>query len=152
MGFLWCRPGAALLRCIVMSSPLMFSCSRSSQLCQSYFSLPPVFNHGVVAFSIRLLLSCFFFSTLLLALCVLLLSVFSPRVCTHLSILHVPLLFLWPNYLCGCASNDISSCSESWKFESFSGRLWINTPDNQLSLFDLAKSKHKSTVIEPYSK
>ena len=151
MGFLWCRPGAALLRCIVMSSPLMFSCSRSSQLCQSYFSLPTVFNHGVVAFSIRLLLSWFFFSTLLLALCVLFLSVFSPHVCTHLSILHVPLLFLRPNYYCGCTTNDINSCSESWKFKWFSDRLWINTSGNQLVLFDLAKSKHKSTVIEPYA-
>lgn len=92
-----------------------------------------------------------FFSILLLALCVLLLSVFSSRVCTHLTILHVPSLFLWPNYDCGCAPNDINSCSESWKFESFAGRLWINTSGNQLSLFDLAKSKHKSTVIEPYA-
>lgn len=44
MGFLWWRPGAALLRRIVMSSPLMFSCSRSPQLCHFYFPPPPVFT------------------------------------------------------------------------------------------------------------
>lgn len=65
---------AALLRCIVMSSPLMFSCSRSSQLCQFYFSLPRILTHGVVAFS--LCLPPLFLSTVLSpTLCVVLLYV-----------------------------------------------------------------------------
>lgn len=143
MGFLWCRPGAALLRCIVMSSPLMFSCSRSSQLCQFYFSLPPVFSHGVLAFSICLVLFSFlFFSILLLNSCVLFLRVFF--LCVHLrtsfiTILHLFVLFLWPSY-CGCESNNINNSSQNWKLNryTFSGGLWTKVSGFKLSPSDLA--------------
>lgn len=160
MGFLRCRPGAALLRCIVMSSPLMFSCSRSSQLCQSYFSLPPVFNRGVVAFSICLVLLCFLFSTLLLNLCVHFSSIFFlcvyVCVCTScLTMLRLLLLFLWRHYYCGCDSNNTNNCSPSWKLNryTFSGALWIGWIwKGKLSPSDLAKSEHKSTVLTTQAK
>lgn len=148
MGFLWCWPGAALLHCIVMSSPLMFSCSRSSQLCQFYFSLLPVFNHGVVAFSICLVLLCFFFpsscwiyvysASFILCVCA--------RMCTSfLTMQHLFLLFLWPNYYCGCESND-NNYSPNWNLNhyTFSGKLWIKVSGFKS---DLAKSKSTTTVF-----
>lgn len=136
MGFLWCRPGAAVPRCIVMSSPLMFSCSRSSQLCQFYFSCLPVSNHGVVAFSICLVLLRFF-SNLLLNLCVLFLNVFYACVCVRVSVramLHGMLLFQ-------SLTVDVShiKSTENWIPIRFKVGYEIRC---QVSLWDLAKSRY----------
>lgn len=126
MGFLWRRPGAAVLCCIVMSSPLMFSCSRFSQLCQFYFSCLPVFNRGVVAFSICLVLLCFFF----LCFCWIYVNPFFAcfrLVCVHILSYYSACYLTISNSYCGCESNKINNCSKKWKLNHYivSGGLWI---------------------------
>lgn len=112
----------------------MFSCSR---LCQFYFSLPPVFNHGVVAFSICVVLLCFFF----LSSCWIYgysFCTFSSCLCvcactSFLTMLHLFLLFRWAN--CGFESNNINNCSPNLKLNhyTFSGWLWIKESSFKLS-------------------